>query len=95
MKRSEFPTKIKIQKGDVVSVISGAESGSNKTGKVLQILPKSQKAIVEGLNMRRKHMRKTQDNPDGGVVDMEAPIHVSNLKKVDGGRSAKTASKKD
>ena len=70
----------KIKKGDTVQVISGADKG--KSGKVLQVLPETGRALVEGLNFVKKHMRKTQDNPQGGVFEKEAPIHLSNLKKV-------------
>jgi len=69
----------RIKKGDLVEAISGEEKG--KTGKVLQILPETDRAVVEGLNFVKKHMRKTQDNPQGGVFEKEAPIHLSNLKK--------------
>ena len=71
----------KIKKGDTVEAIAGDDKG--KTGNVLQVLPESGRALVEGLNMVKKHMRKTQDNPQGGVFDKEAPIHLSNLKKID------------
>jgi large subunit ribosomal protein L24 len=71
----------KIKKGDTVQVIAGEDRG--KTGKVLQVLPETGRALVEGLNFVKKHMRKTQDNPQGGVFEKEAPIHLSNLKKTD------------
>lgn len=71
----------KIKKGDTVQVIAGDDNG--KTGKVLQVLPETGRALVEGLNFVKKHMRKTQDNPQGGVLEKEAPIHLSNLKKTD------------
>lgn len=71
----------KIKKGDTVLVIAGDDNG--KTGKVLQVLPETGRALVEGLNFVKKHMRKTQDNPQGGVIEKEAPIHLSNLKKTD------------
>ena len=71
----------KIKKGDTVLVIAGDDNG--KTGKVLQVLPETGRALVEGLNFVHKHMRKTQDNPQGGVFEKEAPIHLSNLKKTD------------
>lgn len=71
----------KIKKGDTVQAIAGEDNG--KTGKVLQVLPETGRALVEGLNFVKKHMRKTQDNPQGGVFEKEAPIHLSNLKKVD------------
>ena len=71
----------RIKKGDLVKAICGDDKG--KTGKVLQVLTGSQRAVVEGLNVVKKHMRKTQDNPQGGVFDKEASIHISNLKKAE------------
>jgi len=71
----------KIIKGDTVKVIAGDDNG--KSGKVLQVLPETGRALVEGLNFVKKHVRKTQDNPQGGVFEKEAPIHLSNLKKTD------------
>lgn len=68
-----------IKKGDMVQVIAGDDNG--KSGKVLQVL--GDRALVEGLNFVKKHMRKTQDNPQGGVFEKEAPIHISNLKKAE------------
>ena len=70
--------KCHIKKGDSVIVIAGDEKG--KSGKVLQILPQSGRALVEGVNLVKKHMSKTNDNPQGGIVDIEASIAVSNLK---------------
>jgi len=69
----------RIKKGDMVESITGEDKG--KTGKVLQVL--GERALVEGLNFVKKHMRKTQDNPQGGVFEKEAPIHLSNLKKAE------------
>ena len=68
---------VQIKKGDSVRVLAGDDRG--KTGKVLQV--SGDRALVEGLNFVKKHMRKTQDNPQGGVFEKEAPIHISNLKK--------------
>ena len=70
--------KCHIKKGDTVIVISGDEKG--KSGKVLQTLPQSGRALVEGVNFAKKHMRKTEENPQGGVVELEASIAISNLK---------------
>ncbi|MDH3346217.1 MAG: 50S ribosomal protein L24 [Kiritimatiellaceae bacterium] len=70
--------KCHIKKGDTVVVIAGSAKGS--TGKVLQILPQTGRALVEGVNFMKKHMRKSQDNPQGGISEMEAPIAISNLK---------------
>ena len=69
-----------IKKGDQVLVISGSHSG--KEGKVLQVLGKKDRAIVEGVAMIKKHQRKDRDNPEGSIVEREASIHLSNLKKV-------------
>jgi len=71
----------KIKKGDTVEAIAGDEKG--KTGKVLQIIPGTGRALVEGLNFVKKHMRKSEETPQGGVIEKEAPIHLSNLKKID------------
>jgi large subunit ribosomal protein L24 len=66
-----------IVKGMMVKVISGNHKG--QSGKVLDIFPKKMKAIVEGVNFRKRSVRPTQDNPSGGYVDREAPLHLSNL----------------
>ena len=66
-----------IIKGMMVKVISGNHKG--QTGKVLDVFPKKMKAIVEGVNFRKRSVRPTQDNPSGGYVDREAPLHLSNL----------------
>ena len=92
-KKSRSQKALHIKKGDMVLAISGEAAGGGKPGKVLQVLPKEAKAIVEGYNYVKKHMRKTQDNPTGGIVEKEAPIHVSNLKKVEDD-AAKPAKKK-
>lgn len=70
--------KSHIKKGDTVVVIAGDDKG--KSGKVLQIMPQNGRALVEGVNFVKKHMKKTQDKPQGGVVEIEAPVAVSNLK---------------
>ncbi len=71
-------SKAKIKKGDTVVVIAGDDKG--KSGKVLQVLPESGRILVEGVNFVKKHMRKNEDNPQGGVVEMEAPVAISNVK---------------
>jgi large subunit ribosomal protein L24 len=68
---------MKIKKGDTVKVISGASLG--KEGKVLKVYPKTNKVIVEGVNIIKKHAKPTQSNPDGGILEYEAPFHVSNV----------------
>ena len=66
-----------IVKGMIVKVISGNHKG--QSGKILDVFPKKMKAIVEGVNLRKRSVRPTQDNPSGGYIDREAPLHISNL----------------
>jgi len=72
--------KIKIKKGDQVKVISGSNKG--QTGEVLQILPAKNRAIVDGVNNRKKHTKATAENA-GGIIDKAAPIDISNLMLLD------------
>jgi large subunit ribosomal protein L24 len=73
---------MKIKKGDTVKVISGANL--NKEGKVLKVYPKDNRVIVEGVNVIKKHAKPTQNNPEGGIMEYEAPIQASNVMLVDG-----------
>ncbi len=66
-----------VRKGDLVAVISGNYKGSE--GRVLRVIPKSNRVVVEGVNMRKRHMRPSPKNPEGGIVTFEAPIHASNV----------------
>jgi len=68
---------MKVVKNDIVLVISGNYKG--KRGKVLKVFPKKHRVIVEGVNFVKRHTKPTQKNPQGGIVEKEAPIHVSNL----------------
>ncbi len=74
-------SKLHIKKGDTVYVNSGEDKG--KTGTVLKVLVKENRAVVEGVNMVSKHTKPSAKNPQGGIVKMEAPIHISNLNVVD------------
>lgn len=67
--------------GDKVIVIAGASKG--KTGKIIKILAKQSRVIVEGVNMIKKHQKPTQNNQTGGIIEREAPIHISNIMMVD------------
>ena len=69
--------KLKIKTGDTVRVIAGDHKGSE--GKVLTVFIKKNKAIVEGVNMIKKHMKPNAQSPQGGIVEKEAAIHISNL----------------
>ena len=80
--------KLHVHKGDQVEVISGNHRGS--TGKVLDVLARKQRVLIEGVRMIKKHMRKSQDQPQGSIVEREGPIHISNVKVVERGeRKAK------
>src|SRR5690625_1174248 len=70
-----------VRKGDNVIVISGKDKG--KTGKVLEALPKKERVVVEGVNTIKKHQKPTQFNPEGGILETEAAIHVSNVQLLD------------
>jgi len=70
-------TKLKIKSGDTVKVIAGDHKGSE--GKVLTIFRDKNKAIVEGVNMVKKHTKPSAQSPQGGIVEKEAAIHISNL----------------
>ena len=71
---------MKIKKGMLIRVVSGNDKG--KEGKVLFVLPKKSKVVVEGINITKRTIRPTQENPSGGFVEREAPVHVSNLMAV-------------
>ncbi|HPF96138.1 MAG: 50S ribosomal protein L24 [Flavobacteriaceae bacterium] len=70
-------TKLKIKSGDTVKVIAGDHKGAE--GKVLEVLRDKNKAIVEGINLVKKHTKPNAQNPQGGIVEKEAAIHISNL----------------
>ena len=75
--------KLKIKKGDPVKIIAGDDKG--KTGEVLQVFPKTNKVIVQGCKVAKKTVKPDQDrNPEGGFVNKEMPIDISNVAKVEG-----------
>ena len=71
----------KIKKGDDVVVLTGKDKG--RTGKVTRVLPKDNRVFVQGINVVQRHTRPSQTNPQGGIVNKEASIHVSNVALVD------------
>ena len=73
--------KLHIKKNDTVVVLAGEDKG--KTGKVLKVLVEKNRALVEGVNMVSKSTKPSAQNPQGGIVKQEAPIHISNLSLVD------------
>ena len=75
--------KHKIMKGDRVRVIRG--NYRDMEGSVLEVIPNKDRVRVEGVNMRKRHTRPSQQDPDGGIISFEAPIHISNVMLVDSG----------
>jgi large subunit ribosomal protein L24 len=73
--------KLHVRRGDTVQILSGNSRG--KKGKILEVYPAKQKAIVEGVNMVTKHLKPSAAHPNGGIEKQEAPIHISNLMVVD------------
>ena len=71
---------MRIKKGDTVEVISGKDKG--KRGEILKVIPKKDRVIVEGVNIVNRHVSPTQDMPQGGIIENEAPIHASNVQLV-------------
>jgi len=82
---------MKIKVGDNVKVIAGADKG--KTGKVTKTLKKENRVIVEGVHIVHKHVKPNRMNETGGILEVEAPIHVSNVKLIDEVKTAKTTKK--
>ncbi len=74
--------KLHVKKDDLVVVISGADKG--KRGKILRAIPSEGKVVVEGVNRRWKHLRRTRENPQGGRIERELPIHACKVRKVEG-----------
>jgi large subunit ribosomal protein L24 len=70
--------KLHVRKGDQVEVIAGNFKGSS--GKVLEVLSAKQRVLVEGVRMIKRHLKKSQDNPQGKIAEREGPIHISNVK---------------
>jgi large subunit ribosomal protein L24 len=71
----------KIKKGDRVVILAGRDKG--RQGQVLKVLPKEERVLVEGLNIVHRHTRPSQGDPQGGIKNKEAPLHVSNVAVVD------------
>ena len=75
---------MKIKKGETVQVITGNDKG--KTGRVIKIFLDKERIVVEGINIVKKHARPTQDNPQGGIIEKEATIHISNVMMIVNGK---------
>ena len=83
---------MKIKKGDKVKVIAGDDKGV--VGEVVAVLPRSNRVIVEGVNVNKKHEKPSNANPDGGIVNKEMPINASNVKLTDAKKTTKSKAKK-
>ncbi|TCI24907.1 50S ribosomal protein L24 [Exiguobacterium sp. SH3S2] len=70
-----------VKKGDTVQVMSGKDKG--KQGVILKAMPSKNRVVVEGVNVMKKHAKPSQANPQGGILEIEAPIHVSNVMPID------------
>lgn len=84
---------MKIKVGDNVKIIAGKDKG--KEGKVIKTLKDKDKVIVEGINIVKKHIKPGRTNETGGILDMEAPIHVSNVKKIEKATKPKKETKEE
>ncbi len=84
---------MKIKVGDSVLVLAGKDKG--KTGRVVKTMAKKDKVVVEGINIVKKHVKPNRTNENGGIFDIEAPIHVSNVKKIVEEKTSKKKDKKD
>lgn len=78
--------KFHVKKGDTVQVITGNHRGAQ--GKILAVLPKKEQVLIEGVRLIKKHVRRSQDHPQGAIIEREGPIHVSNVKVVEASTKA-------
>ena len=84
--------KTKLKKGQTVKLIVGADKG--KTGEIIKLFPKNYSALVKGINVKKKHQKPTKEQK-GGIVNIEKPVHLSNLKVIDGKKDAEKIKKDD
>ena len=84
--------KTKLKKGQTVKLIVGVDKG--KTGEIIKLFPSTYSALVKGLNIKKKHQKPTKEQK-GGIVNIEKPVHLSNLKMVDGKKDRKITKKID
>jgi len=89
------PQKMHVRRGDHVKVIRGNDAG--KEGNVLRVLPKTNRVVIEGVNMRKRHQRPSQANQEGGIITFEAPVHASNVMLIDptSGEPTRVRSRRD
>jgi large subunit ribosomal protein L24 len=88
-----MPSKLHVKREDEVVVLTGQDKG--KRGKIISVVTKTNRVFVEGVNIQKKHVRKSQQNPNGALLEREGPIHVSNVMlaaKIDARRAKRAAS---
>jgi large subunit ribosomal protein L24 len=85
-------THFHVKRGDTVEVIAGNHKGA--TGKILQIHAKKQHVLIEGVRMIKKHTKRSQDSPQGAIIEREGPIHISNVKVAEAAEKPKSAKQK-
>ena len=83
--------KLHVKKGDLVKVLAGDDK--NKTGRILSVVVSERRAVVEGINMVTKHKKPDANNPNGSIIKLEAPINISKLMLMDGGKPTRTGRK--
>jgi large subunit ribosomal protein L24 len=83
--------KTHVHAGDIVKVISGNHRGSE--GKILQVIRAKNQVLIEGVRMIKKHVRRSQEQPNGAIIEREGPIHISNVKLLEKGSRTAVASK--
>ena len=84
--------KTKLKKGQTVKLIVGVDKG--KTGEIIKLFPNDYSALVKGINIKKKHQKPTKEQK-GGIVNIEKPVHLSNLEVIDGKKIGKTINKKE
>ena len=84
--------KTKLKKGQTVQLITGADKG--KSGEIIKLFPKNYSALVKGINVKKKHQKPTKEQK-GGIISIEKPVHLSNLKIIDGKKSQEKSKKQD
>ena len=84
--------KTKLKKGQTVKLMVGVDKG--KTGEIIKLFPNNYSALVKGINIKKKHQKPTKEQK-GGIVNIEKPVHLSNLKVIDGNKNLKITKKKE
>jgi large subunit ribosomal protein L24 len=84
--------KTKLKKGQTVQLISGADKG--KSGEIIKLFPKDYSALVKGINVKKKHQKPTKEQK-GGIVNIEKPVHLSNLKVMDDKKKSEKSKEKE